>query len=151
VAESCTVCSSCSRLPVRKLLGTPSYIPLLLWPQTFRSKQLFSQSRNSPPFYVTRKCTTMFTRSRHWLLRQMNSVHLITPYFLNIHFNNILHLCLGFSSDVSYRFQTKIIYAFLISPTRATRPANLILRDFIALIIRGEKDMLQINNYVTLW
>jgi hypothetical protein len=26
VAESCTICSSCSRWPVRKLLDTPSYI-----------------------------------------------------------------------------------------------------------------------------
>jgi len=26
VAESCTICSSSSRRPVRKLLGTPSYI-----------------------------------------------------------------------------------------------------------------------------
>jgi hypothetical protein len=27
VAESCTICSSCSRRPVRKLLDIPSYIP----------------------------------------------------------------------------------------------------------------------------
>jgi hypothetical protein len=26
VAESCTICSSCSRRPVRKLLDTPSYV-----------------------------------------------------------------------------------------------------------------------------
>jgi len=25
IAESCTICSSCSRPPVRKLLDTPSY------------------------------------------------------------------------------------------------------------------------------
>jgi len=26
VTESCTICSSCSRGPVRKLLDTPSYV-----------------------------------------------------------------------------------------------------------------------------
>jgi len=29
VAESCTICNSCSRWPVQKLLDTPSYTSLL--------------------------------------------------------------------------------------------------------------------------
>jgi len=29
VTESCTICSYCSRRPVRKLLGTPSYYILV--------------------------------------------------------------------------------------------------------------------------
>jgi hypothetical protein len=36
-------------------------------------------------------------------------------------------------------FPTNILYAFLFSSIRATRPAHLILRDLIILIILGEE------------
>jgi hypothetical protein len=44
------------------------------------------------------------------------------------------YLCLGFTSDLfPLVFRNKILYAFVISPTRATCPAHLIFLDFITL------------------
>jgi hypothetical protein len=40
-------------------------------------------------------------------------------------------------------FVTKIVYAFLISPTRGTCPAHLIILDFITLIIFGKQNKLR--------
>jgi hypothetical protein len=51
----------------------------------------------------------------------MNPLHTLTPYTLNLHFNNILSSTLGLRI---YRFPSafviEIIYAFVISPMRAT-------------------------------
>jgi len=35
VAESCTLCSSCSRRPIQKILVTPSYIPKFVFAAAF--------------------------------------------------------------------------------------------------------------------
>jgi hypothetical protein len=50
VAESCTICSSRSRRPVRKLLDTPSYcVPLLCFIYEFKDTTISSSSHFSSP------------------------------------------------------------------------------------------------------
>jgi hypothetical protein len=55
---------------------------------------------------------------------------------MSSHFNIILHLRLDFPISLfPSDFQTKILYAFLISPISATCPAHFIFSDLITLII----------------
>ncbi|PNF30001.1 hypothetical protein B7P43_G06209 [Cryptotermes secundus] len=62
------------------------------------------------------------------ILSHIKPVNTIPSYLSNIHFN-IVHP----------PFPTNILYAFLVSLIRATRPAHLILLDLIILIILGEE------------
>jgi hypothetical protein len=69
---------------------------------------------------------------------QMHIVHAFPTYFPKIYFNIILHLQLGLPSDLLRSdFHVKILYAFLISATRATYPTHLILLDLITRITFG--------------
>jgi hypothetical protein len=61
VAESCTICNSRSRRPVRKLLDTLSYNP-----------SVHNRGHKTPPMAP--------------ILSQMNPVHTFPPYFSMIHF-----------------------------------------------------------------
>jgi len=66
-----------------------------------------------------------------------STLHL-PPYFPEMH-SNIILLYTPKSSEYSlpFSFSDKILYAFLISPMRATVLVNHILQDLIALIIFG--------------
>ena len=61
-----------------------------------------------------------------------------TPHCLKIHLNFILTSTPPSGSFPS-GFPTKTLYTSLLSPTRATYPAHLILLDFITQIIFGEE------------
>jgi hypothetical protein len=73
------------------------------------------------------------------ILSQMNPIHIPKPYFRKIHLNVISHLRLGLPSGLlPSDLPTKMLYAPLTSPMRATCPAHLILLVLITLIILGE-------------
>jgi hypothetical protein len=67
---------------------------------------------------------------------QVNLVHSITPYFFKMHFDLILPSTPESSSGTlfPYSISTKILYKFIISPMRATCPAQVTLLDFIILL-----------------
>ena len=70
---------------------------------------------------------------------QLNSVYTPTSYFLKIHLNIILPLCLSLPSGLfPPGFSTKTLYMPLLSPICATCPAHQILLDFITQTILGE-------------
>jgi hypothetical protein len=74
------------------------------------------------------------------ILSQINPVHTSPSYLYKVHLNISLHLRLGLSSGLfPSGFPTKILYAVLFSPIRATCPAHFILLDLIILIILGEQ------------
>jgi hypothetical protein len=91
-----------------------------------------------PVSYGTRRFITVFTRARHWSLHTARWIQ-STPSncFPKIRFNIILP-----SKPGSYErlfisgFPTKIFYAFLPSPMRATCPTHLILL-YLILIMSG--------------
>jgi len=73
-------------------------------------------------------------------VRQLHPVHAPTSNFLKIHLNTITHLGLVLTSGLfPSDFPTKTLYEPLFSPIRATRPAHLILLDFITRTILGEE------------
>jgi hypothetical protein len=60
-------------------------------------------------------------------------------HFSGIHFNIIHHLRLGLRCGLfPLGFPTKILYALLLSPIRATHPAHLSLLGFITQMILSE-------------
>jgi hypothetical protein len=71
---------------------------------------------------------------------QFDPVHIIRSYLSKIHFI-IVHPPTSRSSywPLSLWLSTNILYAFLVSPIRATCPADLILLDLIILIMFGEE------------
>jgi len=69
------------------------------------------------------------------MLSQMNPDQNLPPCFPKIHFNIILTSTpMSSDSTLPSGLQTKILYAFVIFPMRATRPTNLILPDLMTLI-----------------
>jgi hypothetical protein len=82
VAESCTICSSRSRRPARKLLDTPSYLPPP-HPQTishgaecfFLRSQVTQLVKKFPAFYGTWRFITLFTTARNRFLSWARWIH----------------------------------------------------------------------------
>jgi hypothetical protein len=91
-----------------------------------------------PASYGTRTFITVFTKANHWSLFRTRLIESTLSQSISLRSVLILfsHLCLGrFPSG----FQTKNFYPFLISPTRVTYPAHLILLDLITLLTYGEE------------
>jgi hypothetical protein len=89
-------------------------------------------------FYGSRRFVTVFTRACHWTLSWVSSAQctLYLRYILIL----LSHLHLDFPRHHFLSgFPTKILYEFLISPTRATCPTHLIVLDLNILMIFGEK------------
>jgi len=74
------------------------------------------------------------------ILSQTHLFHTFPPYFPKIYYvTSASHLRLGLPSGlVPSGFRAEILYAFLITPTRATYLANLIFLDIIILIMFSE-------------
>ena len=100
----------------------------------------FAASQEIPPFYW--RFITAFTSARHLSLSSASSIQSINPHPTSWRSILILsfHLCLGFPSGIfPSGFPTKTLCTPLFSTIRATRPAHLILFDFITWTILGEE------------
>ena len=100
-----------------------------------------------PAFDGTRKFITALTSVRHLSLSWASTIQSIYPH--PNYWKSILilstHLHLGlFSGLLPSGFPTKTLYTALSSPIRATRPANLILLDFITRTTLGKEYTLEV-------
>jgi hypothetical protein len=68
----------------------------------------------------------------------MNQVHIFPQNFLKIHYNIILSMPRSSEWSLPFRFSNQSTVYIIISPMRATCPAQLILLDLITLEIFGE-------------
>jgi hypothetical protein len=132
VAESCTICISRSRRPVRKRLDTLSYAQCL---------RVQSPSREANSHLTHQEIPRLLCKPKvHYRvlvtnLSQMKPFHTLPPYFCKIH-SDINILSTSRSSEWSPPFKLpdqRFVFVFHCS-THAACPADLILLDFITLI-----------------
>jgi len=122
----------------------PHYGSYLLtpWSRVLLEKvTVFQLVKKFPAFYGTRRFITACTSARHLSLSWASSIRSIpTSHFLKIHLNIILSSMPGTPKwYLSLRFTHQNLYTPLLSPTRATYAAHLILLDLISQKILGEQ------------
>jgi hypothetical protein len=98
----------------------------------------FSATKNPPPQFSD---SLPFTRTRRCFLSWVRWIQLTTfRTIFKFHFNIIFPSRPRPSKwSVSFRFPTKTLHAFLVSPTHATCPTHLIFLDLITQTISNEQ------------
>jgi hypothetical protein len=73
------------------------------------------------------------------ILSPMNQIYVLNSYIFKVHFNIILPFTLIQNGFFLSEFPTKILYAFLIYPSRATYPIDPTILDLILLTFGGQE------------
>jgi hypothetical protein len=91
-----------------------------------------------PDFYETQTFNTVFTKVNHWPLSWAKRIKSIQSQVIS--FNLIITLSFNLCFNPS-GVSTKLLYEFLMSPTRATstQSVNVISLDLTTLIIFGDE------------
>jgi hypothetical protein len=109
----------------------------------------FKLFKKCSTIYGTRKCITMFTKTRHLIIywaRWIQSVPYHPAPLRPISVSSC-HIHAVFPADLS----TKILHAFLFCPKRITCPSKLILLYLNTLIISEEENTVTKKCLCTLW
>ena len=134
-------CEGCSTVRVTFLFTYLLTYLLTAW-STVLQKLTGFQLVKFPAFYGTRSFMTAFTNARHLPLSWASSIQSVpslpTSWKSILILSSHILMCLP-SGLFSSGFPTKILYTTLLSPIRATCPANLILLDLITQTILVEQ------------
>jgi len=131
-----------TEVPMVTMVTRVTYL-LISWSRVFLEKLTgFQLVKEFPAFYGTRRFITVFTSARHLSLSWASSIQPIPPHPTSWRTILILssYLRLGLPCGLfPSGLPTKTLCMPLLSPTRATCLANLILLDVITRTILGEE------------